>query len=54
MSRPELYDKKKIVNITSSLLVSIEKWRRRQDPIPNVSEAIRRLIQRGLKADGIE
>ncbi len=37
--------------ITRSLMQRIGEWRRRQDPIPNVSAAIRRLVEIGLEAE---
>jgi hypothetical protein len=54
MSRPELYPVKKMVGFTTSMLDAIEKWRAKQRPIPNVSDAIRHLIEVGLKAKGKE
>lgn len=50
MPRPELYPIKKMVGFTASMLESIEAWRAKQRPIPNVSDAIRQLIEAGLKA----
>jgi hypothetical protein len=29
--------------------VAVESWRAKQKPVPNISEAIRRLIELGLK-----
>jgi hypothetical protein len=49
MPRPELYPVKKVIGFDRAQLAAIEKWRRRQDPIPSVSEAIRRLAAIGLK-----
>jgi probable addiction module antidote protein len=34
------------------MLDAIEKWRSKQKPIPNVSDAIRRLVELGLKSKG--
>jgi hypothetical protein len=50
MPRPEIYPIKKMVGFTESMLEAIDKWRGRQRPIPNVSDAIRQLIEAGLKA----
>jgi hypothetical protein len=50
MPRPEIYPVKKMVGFTASMLDAIDKWRAKQRPIPNVSEAIRHLIEIGLKA----
>jgi hypothetical protein len=40
----------KMVGFSESMLEAIEKWRAKQRPIPNVSDAIRQLIEMGLKA----
>src|ERR1700710_621349 len=48
MPRPELYPVKKIVGFDQLMIDRVEKWRARQKPIPNVSEAIRRLVELGL------
>ncbi len=50
MPRPEIYPVKKLVGLTESMLEAIDKWRAKQKPIPNVSDAIRQLIEIGLKA----
>jgi len=50
MSRPEIYPVKKLVKFSTSMLDAIETWRAKQRPIPNVSDAIRQLIEAGLKA----
>ena len=50
MPRPELYPVKKVIGFDQAQLSAIDKWRRRQDPIPSVSEAIRKLVAVGLKA----
>ena len=43
MSRPTLYPVKKVVGFDQEMLDAIEKWRAKQKPIPNVSDAVRRL-----------
>jgi hypothetical protein len=48
MPRPEIYPVKKIIGFNTALLDAIEKWRAKQRPIPNVSDAIRQLIEAGL------
>ena len=48
MPRPEIYPVKKVVGFDQGMLDAIEKWRGKQKPIPNVSEAIRRLVELGL------
>ena len=50
MPRPELYPVKKVIGFDRAQLGAIEKWRRHQEPIPTVSEAIRRLVELGLSA----
>ena len=50
MPRPELFPIKKMIGFTADMLDTIDKWRARQRPIPNVSDAIRQLIEAGLKA----
>jgi Arc/MetJ-type ribon-helix-helix transcriptional regulator len=48
--RPEIYPVKKLVGLSESMLEAIDKWRRKQRPVPNVSDAIRYLIEAGLKS----
>jgi len=48
--RPELYPIKKLIRFDEKMLGDIEEWRRRQTPIPTVSDAIRELVGRGLTA----
>ena len=50
MPRPEIYPVKKLVGLSEAMLEAIDKWRAKQKPIPNVSDAIRQLIEIGLKA----
>ncbi|WGS18932.1 MULTISPECIES: hypothetical protein [unclassified Bradyrhizobium] len=50
MPRTELYPVKKIIGFNQTMLDAIEKWRAKQRPIPNLSDAIRALIEAGLKA----
>jgi hypothetical protein len=52
MPRPELYPIKKVIGFDQEQLNAVEEWRRRQKPIPNVSEAIRRLVELGLATKG--
>ncbi len=51
MPRPEVYPVKKMVGFSVAMLEEIERWRAEQRPIPNVSDAIRRLIEIGLGAE---
>jgi hypothetical protein len=48
--RPELYPVKKVIGFDQSMLDAIDHWRRRQTPIPTVSDAIRALVELGLDA----
>jgi hypothetical protein len=50
MPRPELFPVKKVVGFDKEMMDAIDKWRAKQKPLPNVSEAIRRLVEIGLKA----
>jgi metal-responsive CopG/Arc/MetJ family transcriptional regulator len=38
------------VRVDEDLLKRIDEWRRKQDDLPTRPEAIRRLIEQGLKA----
>jgi hypothetical protein len=49
MGRPELYPIKKVIGFKKEMLAAVDKWRRKQDPIPSVSDAIRALIELGLR-----
>jgi hypothetical protein len=48
MPRPEIYPVKKLIGFNQAQLDAIDEWRRRQTPIPSVSEAIRRLVEQAL------
>jgi hypothetical protein len=50
MPRPELYPVKKIVGFDQAMIDDVEKWRAKQRPIPNVSEAIRQLVGQALSS----
>jgi hypothetical protein len=50
MPRPELFPVKKVVGFDQEMIDAIDQWRAKQKPLPNVSEAIRRLVALGLKA----
>ena len=49
LGRPEVYPIKKVIGFDEDMLGAVDDWRRKQKPIPNVSEAIRRLVEKGLK-----
>ena len=48
MPRPELFPVKKVIGFDQEMLNAIEDWRRRQTPIPTVSESIRQLVAQAL------
>jgi hypothetical protein len=48
MPRPEIYPVKKVIGFDRAQLAAIDGWRRRQTPIPTVSEAIRLLVGQAL------
>jgi hypothetical protein len=50
IGRPETHPIKKVIGLTEGMIEAIESWRAKQKPIPNQSEAIRRLVELGLKA----
>jgi hypothetical protein len=50
MPRPGIYPVKKVIGFNQEMLDAIDEWRRRQTPIPTVSDAVRRLIEIGLKS----
>jgi hypothetical protein len=52
MGRPELYPVKKVIGFKKEMLAAIDKWRRKQEPIPSVSDAVRQLVELGLTGDG--
>jgi hypothetical protein len=40
------------VRVDSDFLKMVDEWRRKQDDVPTRPEAIRRLVELGLKAKG--
>ena len=50
MKRVKALDKLAQLRLPEELAVRIDDWRRRQTDIPSRSEAIRRLVDRGLKS----
>jgi hypothetical protein len=50
IGRPETHPIKKIIGFSEEMIAAVESWRAKQKPIPNLSEAIRRLVELGLKA----
>jgi hypothetical protein len=50
IGRPETHPIKKVIGFTDKMIADVEAWRAKQKPVPNLSEAIRQLVDRGLKA----
>ena len=50
IGRPETHPVKKVLGFTEKMIADVEAWRAKQKPVPNLSEAIRRLVELGLKA----
>lgn len=48
--RPELFPTKKLIGFDDVLLDRVETWRSQQKPVPNLSDAIRALIEKGLES----
>jgi len=42
------------VLITEALVKAVDEWRRREDDLPSRSEAIRRLLEKALREEGVE
>lgn len=47
--RPETHPIKKVIGFSEGMIDAVESWRAKQKPVPNLSEAIRRLVEIGLK-----
>jgi hypothetical protein len=52
IGRPETHPVKKVIGFSEDMIDAVESWRAKQKPVPNLSEAIRRLVELGLKAKG--
>ena len=52
IGRPETHPVKKVVGFSEAMIDAVESWRAKQRPVPNLSEAIRRLVDAGLDATG--
>jgi hypothetical protein len=48
VGRPETHPVKKVIGFSEEMIKLVETWRAKQKPVPNVSEAIRRLVELGL------
>jgi hypothetical protein len=49
LPRPEIYPIKKLIGFDQEIVEAIENWQRKQTPLPNFSDAVRRLVELGLK-----
>jgi hypothetical protein len=49
VGRPETHPVKKVIGFTEAMIADVEYWRLKQKPLPNLSEAIRRLVELGLR-----
>jgi hypothetical protein len=49
IGRPETHPIKKVIGLSEEMIDAVESWRAKQKPVPNLSEAIRRLVELGLK-----
>jgi hypothetical protein len=52
VGRPQIYPIKKIIGFTEEMVDAVEKWRKKQKPAPNFSEAVRRLVEMSLGKGG--
>ena len=50
MGRPPTHPKRLLLAVTDQWLEAVDRWRGQQTRIPSQSEAIRRLVEFGLKA----
>jgi hypothetical protein len=48
MPRPEPYPVKQLVGFDQAMIDDVEEWRAKQTPIPEMSQAIRRLVGKAL------
>jgi hypothetical protein len=48
MPPPKLYRVKKVIGFDQAMLDSVEQWQAKQEQIPTVAEAVRRLVALGL------
>jgi hypothetical protein len=50
MASQKIFPIKKVIGFDQDMIDAIDKWRAKQIPLPNANEAIRRLVELGLKA----
>jgi hypothetical protein len=51
MGRPPIHPKRLLLAVSEEWLEAVDRWRGQQRRIPNQSEAIRQLVEIGLKAE---
>ena len=49
IGRPETHPVKKVIGFTEEMIARVKSWRAKQKPVPNLSEAIRRLVELQVK-----
>ena len=52
MARPQKFPIKKVIGFDQELMDAIDGYRRDQETIPNISEAIRDLLSEALQSKG--
>jgi len=52
VARPEKFPIKKLIGFDQELMDALDSYRRDQDVIPNISEAIREILTASLKEQG--
>jgi hypothetical protein len=50
--RPKLFSTKKLIRFEQAMIDEIDTWREKQKPALTLSDAIRRLVELGLKRGG--
>jgi metal-responsive CopG/Arc/MetJ family transcriptional regulator len=48
--RPESLSERFLMQVSPQFLARLDKWRAKQPDVPNRSEAIRRLVEAGIKS----
>ena len=50
MPKPKSFPNKLLIGFSDEHLAALDQWRRKQEDLPTRSEAVRRLVELGLKA----
>jgi hypothetical protein len=53
MGRPPQFPVKKVLGLDEGMVSRVDEWRRKQDPIPNFSDALRALVDNALIEAGV-